>query len=141
MAQPLDIFLRMDVFQKIGAPAHNQPRRLIRSGSAPDRQPLGNQFLRQLVEFLPRFFRQFFQFRLGFGKRVAVNMRVEKIRCLDQLRIADADGQIDHAVFDIAVLHDQNRKRPGRLETNEFDMFQRAFRLGGKHEARAARQA
>lgn len=65
MAQPLDIFLRMDVFQKIGASAHDQPRRLIRPGSAPDCQSLGNQFLRQLVEFLPRFFRQFFSSALA----------------------------------------------------------------------------
>ncbi len=65
---------------------------------------------------------------------------VEKVRCLDQLRIADADGQIDDAVFDIAVLHDKNSQCPCRFEANEFDVFQRTFRLGGKHEARAARQ-
>ncbi len=65
MTQALDIFLRMDVFQKIGASANNQPRWLIRSGAAPDCQPLGNQFLRQLVKFLPGFFCQFFSSALA----------------------------------------------------------------------------
>ena len=79
-------------------------------------------------------------FRRHFGERAAANAGVEKVAGLDQRRSGHAGRRRDHPILDRAVLGDQDRQRPGGLQTNEFDMLQPRVGLAGQHHAGAACQ-
>ncbi len=141
MAQAFNIFLCMNVLKQVGTTAHDEACRLVRTCTAPHSQSLCNKFLRELIKFLSGFFRQLFQLRFRFRQRMAMNMRVEKVGSLHQLRSGDSSRQVHNAILDIAILHHQHGKRAGRFKTHEFDMFKRAFGLGCKHKASPTRKA
>ena len=141
MFQQLDVGLGGDVFEKVGAAAHDEPRRQAAFGAGPDGQPLLDQLLRQRVERGLGLLLELADIGLGFGQRAAVDVSVEEVRRLLQLRRGRAGRQLDDAVLDVAVLRDQHGQRLGRLELDELDVLERHLVLGGEHHAGAARHA
>ena len=130
MLQQLDVGLRRDVFEQVGAAAHDQPRRQAAFGAGPDRQPLLDQLLRQRVERGLGLVLERADLRLGLGQRAAVDVGVEEVRGFLQLRRRGAGRQLDDAVLDVAVLRDQHGQRLGRLELDELDVLERHLVLG-----------
>ncbi|OJH20373.1 hypothetical protein BLX88_02895, partial [Bacillus obstructivus] len=111
MAQPVEIRFGVDGIQKVPAPAHDEPGRLAATRAAPDRKSLLDQVLRQDIERLLGFVLQAGNFHARFGDGAALNMRIEEIRCFDQLRWRHAGRQVDHPVFNVAALGHQHRQR------------------------------
>src|SRR5690606_8903421 len=111
VAQQFQISLRGDVFEQIGATAHDQPRRRAAFGAGPDSQTTLDQILRELVEGRLRLLLHPRDLGARLGQRAAPYVRVEEIRGLVQLRSGDASGQVDDPVLDLAVLRDENRQR------------------------------
>ena len=91
-----------------------------------------------LVELLARFAARDLDFRRHLRQGAAANASIKKVAGLDKGRSGHARRRRDHPVLDRAVLGDQDRQRPGSLETHEFDVLQTRIGLARQHHARAA---
>ena len=127
-AQQFDVGLRGDVFEQVGAAAHDEARRQAAFGAGPDGEALFDEVLRQRVERGLGLVLDAGDLDRGLGERAAANMRVEEVRGLVKLRDGDARRQVDDAVLDVAVLRHQHGQRLGRFELDELDVLQRAPR-------------
>ena len=63
---------------------------------------------------------------------------LRKFDGLDQRRGRQADRDIEHAVFDLAVLGDQHDQRALGLEPHELDMLEPLVRFRRQHHAGGA---
>ena len=77
-------------------------------------------------------------FRGDFGERAPLDPRIEEIAGFDQRRARHAGRRLDDSIFHRAVLGDQDRQRPVRLEAHELDVFQPRLGLVGQDDTGAA---
>lgn len=76
--------------------------------------------------------------KLGFGlrKSVEMNMGIEKIGGLDEMRGDDERRKINKKVLKIEVMNEKKRKGENGLKEKELDMFKRKIGIVGEKKER-----
>ena len=116
----------------------------LRSSLSPPDQlakPVGDELLGQLVELGLARLQRAFDLDLALASVLPRMRALRKFAGLGQRRGRQAGRNVEHAVFDLAVLGDQHDQRALRLEPHEFDMLEPRVGLGGQHDAGGAAQA
>ena len=121
----------------MGLAAHDQLA-LVAFAAGPARQPFGDDLLGQLIELSLAFLERALDLGLDLIEGMAANAGVEKIRRFGQRRGRQTDRGIEHSIFHLTVLADQDDHRPLRLEPHEFDMLEPRIRFGGEDDAGGA---
>src|SRR6187200_2970418 len=76
----------------------------------------GDDLLCQRVELSLAFLEAALDLSPDLGKGAAANPRVEEVARFDQSRGRQADRDIEHAIFNLTVLSDENNERALRLQ-------------------------
>src|SRR5271168_2634897 len=108
--------------------AHDQLA-LVALAARPARHTFGDDLLGQLIELRLAFLQRALDFGLDLVEGVAADARIEEIRGFGQRRGRQADRDIEYAVFDLAVLADEDAERAFRLEPDEFDVLEPRVRF------------
>src|SRR5690606_19824319 len=109
--------------------------------AGPYRKALVYQGLRQRIEGAACLRPQPLHLGSSFGKGQTPDMRIQIVGGFDQLRDGYPGRKLQNAVFNVAVLGDENSKGLARLELYKLDMLQWRVRLGGQDNACTARQS